>query len=118
MKEIILGVAEDWQFKTALLLVVADFLFGVLAAFKTNTFSLSRVADTLKDDLLWKVVPYASLAILAEIAANQDIIIPGLDFSVLADAAWGILILAMVPSLLSSLSELGLPGANKVPTSQ
>ncbi len=83
-----------------------DFILGVLAAFKVGNFRLSYVADFLRNDIAFKVVPYFVLYAGALVAGQQDIVIPGLDIGVIAGAGYATVIAALVGSILNSLNEL------------
>lgn len=112
--------AADDKVHIALLLVLADFIFGVAAAVKANSFRLSFVADLLRKDILGKLLPYFGLYAMALVAGNIDVVIPGLDFGVLAGAAYALLVAALVGSILSSVRTLGvetLPPAVAAPES-
>lgn len=100
--------AHDTKVHIALFIVAADFLLGVAAAAKLGTFRLSFVADLLKRDVLFKLAPYLGLYSLALVAGSADIVIPGLDFGVLAGAAYALLLAALVGSILSSVRDLGV----------
>lgn len=100
--------AHDQKVQVAVLLVIADFVLGVAAAFKMNVFRLSYVADILRKDVLGKLVPYFLLYVLALVAGGIDIVIPGFDFGVLAGVAYAALVLAMTGSILSSVRNLGV----------
>ncbi len=107
--ELLREFGNDTKLHIALLLLVADLLFGVVAALKLGTFRFSYFADFLKTDVLGKVVPYFILYSLALVAGHEDgIVIPGLDFGILAGAAYGALVIAFTGSILSSLRHLGL----------
>lgn len=98
---------HDWKVHAILLLVVFDILFGVAAAFKTGTFRLSYVADSLRNDGL-KLFIYFMLYAGAIVAGGADIVIPGFDVGVIASGAWGLYTAALVGSILSSLRLLGV----------
>lgn len=89
-----------------LLLVLADFVFGVLAALYGGYFRFSYVADLLKNDILFKLVPYFAFFVFAIVAGSEDIVIPQLDFNHLADGAFGLALAALVSSILNSLNEM------------
>lgn len=92
-----------------LLVLIADFFLGVCAAVKQDTFHFAYVSDFLKTDILGKVVPYFILSSLALVAGHVNILIPGLDFGVLAGFAYAALMVALVGSILSSMKHLGVP---------
>jgi hypothetical protein len=101
--------ADDTKVHILLLLLVADFALGVGASLKPPvTFRLSYVADLLKRDLLGKVIPYFAVYVLALVQGNEDLVIPGLDFGLIAGAAYALAVGAMAGSILNSAAKLGL----------
>lgn len=102
--------ANDSKVHIALLLVIADFIFGVGDAVKKHNFRFSYVADFARNDLLFKLVPYFVLYVFALVAGNENLVIPGLDFGVLAGAAYVALVAAWTASILNSLAGIGLGG--------
>jgi hypothetical protein len=99
--------AHDTKVQAIILLLIADFVLGVAAALKKGTFRFSYVADLLKNDVLGKVLPYFAFYVLALVAGNFKIVIPGLDFGLIAGAAYALVVAALGGSVLSSISELG-----------
>lgn len=109
---------EDTRVQIALLLLVLDFVLGTIAAFVDNTqgFRLSYWADTMRTDVLGKMVPFFVIYGGYLYAANADLVIPGLDMEVLMNASWVVVLAAFVGSILNSLKDLGLFGtAEAVP---
>ena len=103
----LLEFANDTKVHAALFLVAADFLLGVAAAFRVGDFRMSYVADFMKNDVLGKLIPYLGFYVLALVAGQVDIVIPGLDFGVLAGAAYVALVAALTGSILNSVRQLG-----------
>lgn len=101
---------EDTRVQIALLLLILDFLLGVIAVFvdKTQGFRLSFLADTLRADVLAKIVPFFVLYGGYKYAASADLVIPGLDMEVLMNAAWAVVLAAFVGSILNSVKDIGL----------
>lgn len=100
--------ARDTQLHAAIVLIAADVIFGVLAAFKTKTFRLIRIADTLRDDVLLKVAPWLALFVLGKVSGAHVADVGGLDFGLVANIAWGGVVLALGASILNSLRDLGV----------
>lgn len=98
--------ARDDKVHIALLLVAADFILGILAAFRAGNFRFSYVSDFLRNDILFKLLPYFGLYALALVAGHVSIVIPGLDFGFLAGTAYVALVAAISASILNSLYEL------------
>lgn len=96
----------DDKVKVLLILIVLDLLFGSLSALKRGTFRLSYFADFLKNDVLWKLVPYFGLYFGALVAGDADFLVEGFDLGVLAGGAYAACVIAWVGSILNSLSEL------------
>ncbi len=107
---------HDAQLKIAVILIFLDFVFGVLAAFHHGNFRASYVADFLRNDIAFKLVPWFFLYGGSKVAGHVDILIPGLDLGVLAGAAFATLAAAWTASILGSLAELRLPGSTQTVT--
>lgn len=87
---------------------VLDFLLGLFAAFKSGTFRLSYIADTFRNDVIGKILPYYTLWAALHVT-GIDWSIGGLD--IVEEAAGGIVIMALVGSVLNSLRDLGIAEA-------
>lgn len=98
---------EDDKVVVIFVALALDFALGVIAALKVGNFRLSYVADFLRNDIAFKVVPYFVLYAGALVAGGQDILIPGIDMGVLAGAAYVTVIGALVGSILKSVADLG-----------
>lgn len=110
MQDLLNAAFNDTRVQIALLLLVLDFLLGTVAALVDNTqgFRLSFIADTMRNDVLGKMVPFFILYGGYLYAANADLVIPGLDMEVLMNAAWVVVLAAFVGSILKSVTDLGL----------
>jgi hypothetical protein len=82
-----------------------DFLLGLFAGVKAGEFRLSYIADTFRNDVIGKILPYYTLWAALHIT-GIDWSIGGLD--VIEEAAGGVVIAAFVGSVLNSLRDLGL----------
>lgn len=103
----------DWL----VLLVVVDFILGVISALRRGTFRLSYVADFLRKDVIFKLGGYLVLYAGAVYAGEAEVLgIPEFDPGLLAGAAYAVVVAAFVGSILNSLRELGLvPGVDPPP---
>lgn len=101
---------NDNKVHTVAILVALDLILGVMAAVKTGTFQLSYIAKFLHDDVLGKVVPFFVLYVAGK-TAGKGVLIGGINFDVISDGAWVIVLAALTGSLLGSVSQLfpGLP---------
>jgi hypothetical protein len=107
----------DDKFLAAVIAVFVDFLLGIAASFRLGTFRVSYIADFMRNDVLFKLVPWFVLFAGAEVAGGADFIIPGLDMGVLATGVYVTIMAAWVGSIYSSLGDLGfnLPGTSTPP---
>lgn len=110
MGQLLHAFFNDQRVQIALLLLILDFVLGVIAVFadKTQGFRLSFVADTLRSDVLMKIVPFFVLYGGYKYAAGADLVIPGLDMEVLMNAAWVVVLGAFVGSIYNSLNDIGI----------
>lgn len=100
---------HDSKIHIALLLVAADFVLGVGAAFKARNFRLSYIADFLRNDILQKLLPYFAVYVFALVAGHITLGIPGLDFGLVAGAVYVAVVGAWTGSILNSIAIL-FPG--------
>ncbi len=84
---------------------VLDFLLGLFAGIKAGEFRLSYIADTFRNDVLGKILPYYTLWAMLHVT-GIDWSIGGLD--VVEESAGGVVIAALLGSVLNSLRDLGL----------
>lgn len=84
---------------------VLDFLLGLFAAVKNGVFRLSYIADTFRNDVLGKILPYYTVWAAVHIS-GIDWSIGGLDL--IEETAGAIVIAALAGSVLNSLRDLGL----------
>lgn len=100
---------SDDKIGVALLLVFLDLILGTVAAFRLGTFRLSYAADFLRNDILYKLVPYFVVYAGALLAGHQHFLVDGLDLGLAAGLMYAWLVAAMAGSILSSLGSLGVP---------
>lgn len=100
---------NDQRVQIAFLILILDFVLGTIAALVDNTqgFRLSFIGDTLRSDVLGKMLPFFVLYGGYKYASSADLVIPGLDMEVLMNAAWVVVLAAFGGSILSSLKDLG-----------
>jgi hypothetical protein len=117
LNEAVLDFFKDDRLAWVLLLLVLDLLLGVGVALYGKSFRLSYLADFARNDLLGKVFPWFVLYLGYKFAPNTDIVIPGLDLEVAMNAAWAVLLAALVGSILGSLKGFGVPLVKDAPQS-
>jgi hypothetical protein len=98
---------NDTKVHIVFVLLILDFILGVIAAVAKGIFRLSYVSDFLRNDVIFKVIPYFTLY-AAALVAGGEAVVPGFDFGLISGAAYAILVAAFVGSILSSLRTLGL----------
>ena len=104
--------AADDKVKIVIVLIAADFILGVCAAVVKGEFRLSYIGNFLRQDVLGKVVPWSVLYVLGKLTDAEIIpVISGIDFAKAATVAFGVIVAALVGSILKSIAELGLAGA-------
>jgi energy-converting hydrogenase Eha subunit A len=88
-------------------LIIVDLVLGIAASFYTRTFSLTYIANFTRNDVLGKVFPWFVLSIGAK--AHVVNVVGGIDLSTLADGVFVGVVAALVGSLITSLSDFGIP---------
>lgn len=104
------ALAGDNKFAALGVLIALDLVLGVIAsvANPAQKFTLSYVANFMRNDVLAKVLPWAALEVTSKVSGGATLVL-GIDLSTVADATWAIVILALLGSLTKSLGDLGLP---------
>lgn len=98
----------DNRLESIFAITVLDFVLGVFVALRAGTFRLSYISDTLKSDVLGKVLPFSALYIGWKLTPGAQVLVSFVDLEVLVDGAFALVVAALVGSLLASLKELGL----------
>lgn len=105
--QILSEFAHDKQVATVAVLLAADIVFGILAAFKTRTFDVTRLADFSFDDVVKKVLPWLAVFALAKLAPGN--FVAGVNLSSISDGYFAVIVAQMSGSLLNSFQDLGFP---------
>lgn len=104
---------HDQQLVAIFVLVAVDLLLAVFAAVylglkdKGEGFKFGRLVDFLRDDVAGKVLPWAAIYVFAQMYTGLDVL--GINLGDIATAIWVGMLAALVASLATSLSDLGLP---------
>lgn len=94
--------ANDQKLTGLLALIALDVILGVIAALKPpNEFRLSYVADTLRNDVLFKALPWFAFYAMDKISHSADVA-GGLDTGTIAGIVYVGVVAAMSGSILSS----------------
>lgn len=104
--EVVQQFANDKQLHGVLILIALDLVLGVFVAVRTGQFAFSKISAFLKDDVLGKVLPWFAIFSFAKFAPAVSVI--GVDLNQIQTVAWGLVTVALVFSLTSSLNDLGL----------
>lgn len=97
---------HDDGVRIASTLVALDFVLGVAAALMRRTFRLAFVADTFRNDVLGKLVPY--FAVWAAVRVGGDVELGGVG--AIEEGTLSLVLAALAASILNSLDELRLGG--------
>jgi hypothetical protein len=98
--------ADDATLQAMLVLILLDLVLGIAAAVKLGVFSFAKVAGFLRDDVLGKVIPWFAVYAAWKIAPSVDVL--GVDLEVIEKGVFAACVIALVGSLMSSLSDLGI----------
>lgn len=105
----------DMKFQAAVVLIALDVIFGVTAALKTHSFRLSYLADFGRNDIAFKLAPWAVIYVAAKFAGDQQLLIPGVDLNAAETAFYVAITAAWAGSLLASFKTIGVPGVKEMP---
>jgi hypothetical protein len=103
------------KFQAAIVVIVLDVAFGTLSALKLHSFRLSYFSDFARNDIAFKLVPWAGIYVAAKFAGNQQLVIPGVDLDTAQTAFYVAIMAAWSGSLLNSFRDLGVPVAKTLP---
>lgn len=92
------------QITILLLMTVLDLLLGVIVAVRAGIFKLEKLAGVLESDLL-PILGWVGVVIIASIP--QDLI-PGDAVIYAPDAAYGLVFIKILGSILGSISSFGV----------
>lgn len=104
-RELLNHFADDPTVIAIAVLVALDFVLGTCAAFYTNVFRLSFFADTFRNDVLGKMIPYYALWAALHVG-GVDWSVGGFD--VIEETSGAVILLALIGSVTASLAALGL----------
>lgn len=96
----------DGKVYAASIAIALRLVLGVLAAWKVGTFRLSYLADFMRGDVLFKLLPYFIVYAGAIVAGGASILIPGLDLGDIAMGLYAVMMASWVGSIAASLEML------------
>jgi hypothetical protein len=101
-----LALVNGVKLITILILVIVDFVLGVVVAIKEGTFKLSKLADFLNTTVLYLLGGYFLIGIVgvAEPAIGEPLVI----------STWILLDATMVGSILAKAKKLGVPVPERI----
>jgi len=88
------------QIQMIIILIGIDVLLGIIAAFMKKEFVLGKIAGFMKRGILAYVFGFAVISAVGEVLPSLAIIVT---------AAYWLIILALVGSILDNLGKVGLP---------
>jgi len=96
----------DGKVYAAAIAITLRLLLGVLAAWKVGTFRLSYLSDFMRNDVLFRLLPYFIVYAGAIVAGSASILIPGLDLGDVAMGLYAVMMASWAASIAASLLEL------------
>jgi Bacteriophage holin family len=100
MWEDYVALVDGFKLLTLAILVVADFILGVIVALKAGTFHFNKLAQFLNTTVLALVGGYFVVGFVA-------LVEPSLKYVVVT--CWGILSVALLGGITGKLGALGVP---------
>lgn len=113
LHEVVREFAHDKQLHAVAVLIALDLVLGIIASIKLGQFAFTKVSAFLKDDVLSKVLPWFAIFAAAKFAPSVDV--AGVDLNQIQTVVWGIMVVALVASLTSSLADLSIKVENGLP---
>ena len=96
----LIEILASSQIKTVVILIAADVVLGIVAAFIKKEFVLGKLAGFMKTGILKYVLPLAIVIMIGEA-------VPAL--SIMVTVAYICVVLALIGSILDNLGRMGLP---------
>lgn len=69
-------LVNGWKLVTIVVLIIANFVFGVVAGLKDGTFQMNKIAEYLQVRVLYYVLGYFTLALVALINNDFAALVP------------------------------------------
>jgi hypothetical protein len=88
------------------ILIMADFLAGIIVAIKDKTFAWSKIANFLKTDWLFMAGGYLVVGMVATIEDSLQFLVP---------ATFGVLSAGLLAGIVVKLKKLGVPVPGQTP---
>lgn len=104
MRSLLIQFMHDPGVRLALTLVALDVVLGVTAAFHAGAFRFGWLADFLRADVLFKLVPY--FAVWAAVRVGGDVELGSVG--AIEETVNAAVVLALGASILNSLRDLGV----------
>ena len=95
-----IGLVDGFKMTTLVILILVDFVLGIIVALKAGTFEFSKIANFLNTTILAFVGGYLVVGLVALVHP---------EFAYLVTAAWGLLDVGLLGGIWGKLGKLGLP---------
>lgn len=94
-----IALVDGTKLTVLIALIAVNFILGLAVSVKSKTFRLKQVADFMVSRVIPYILGYFSVGILA-------VVEPSWQHSV--TVAWGVIILALIGSVITNLKEIGI----------
>ena len=101
-----LGLVNGIKLITVLILILVDFILGIIVAIKEKTFQLSKLGSFLNTSVLYLVGGYFLIGIVCVAEPNIG--------EALIVSTWILLDATMIGSILAKAKKLGVPVPDKI----
>jgi len=95
-----LALVNGVKLITLAILIIADFILGVIVALKSSTFKLNKIASFLNTSVLGMVGGYFIVGVIATAEPS---------FETMVTASWAAIDAALLAMIINKLKALGLP---------
>lgn len=95
-----LTLVDGVKITTLAILIIADFILGVIVAIKGGTFKISKIANFLNTSVLAMVGGYFLVGAIATAESS---------FEVMVTASWAAIDAALIAMIVTKCKSLGLP---------
>jgi hypothetical protein len=101
-----IAIIDGLKLTTIFILIVADFILGVIVAIKTGTFAWTKLADFLNTSVFYYLGGYFVMGVLAMVRQ---------EFVLAVTGAAAIMIASLLAGVIIKLKALGLPIPETLP---
>ncbi len=100
MRQDFIALVDGFKLLTLVVLIMADFVLGVIVALKAGTFQFAKIAQFLNTSVLAMVGGYFIVGVIAVFEPTWANIVP---------VTWGLMDVALLAGITGKLNALGVP---------